>query len=192
RTTRYYWCLASVAMLLGCQYEFPEEVPEQPNPGQADFSKMVAVGNSLTAGFMDGALYNRGQDYSFASILAEQMKQAGGGDFNAPEINSENGFYSFGPGSIVLGRLVLTEDKSTSPPQIFPAPIGLGDPVGPFDGDKSSLNNFGIPGLSMVTALLPQTGDPTSNMYNNYYGRIASNPGTSTVIEDAANALANA
>lgn len=191
RTVRYYWCLASVALLLSCQYEFPEEVPEQPNPGQADFSKMVAVGNSLTAGYMDGALYNRGQDYSFASILAEQMKQAGGGDFNVPSINSENGFFSSGPGSIVLGRLVLTEDESTSPPQIFPAPIGLGDPVGPFDGDKSSLNNFGIPGLSMLTALLSQTGDPSSNMYNTYYGRIASNPGTSTVIEDAANALAD-
>ncbi|MEX2591315.1 MAG: hypothetical protein WD426_00985 [Anditalea sp.] len=190
---RYYLCLASVGILMGCQYEFPEEIITEPHSGQADFSKMVAIGNSLTAGYMDGALYNRGQQNSFVVILAEQMKMAGGGEFNVPEINSETGFFAFGENG-PLGRLVLTYDTTTSstePPPATPAPIGPGDFPGPYTGDKSMLNNFGVPGITLVTALIPDTGNPTSPLFNPYYGRMASSPGSSTVIGDAANALAN-
>ena len=56
---RYYLSLGFLGLVVGCQYEFPEEVMQEPNPGETDFTKMIAVGNSITAGFMDGALYNR-------------------------------------------------------------------------------------------------------------------------------------
>src|SRR5690606_39844074 len=94
KNIKLYISLVLLGSLVGCQYEFPEEAIGTPDAGDADFSKMVAVGNSLTAGFMDGALYNRGQQNSYVSILAEQMKSAGGGEFHIPEINSENGFYA--------------------------------------------------------------------------------------------------
>src|SRR5690606_34590419 len=121
----YYLIAAIVVLMFGCQYEFPEDLDEQPTAGEADFTKLVAVGNSITAGYMDGALYNRGQKNAFVSILAEQMKAVGGGEFNIPDINSENGFFDIGPNNVILGRLVLTVNPNTG--SVGPAPIGQGD-----------------------------------------------------------------
>jgi hypothetical protein len=172
------------ALIISCTYDFPEE--SQPSAGGADFTKYVAVGNSLTAGYMDGALYNRGQQNSFPSILAAQMKLVGGGDFGQPEIGSVNGFYSFGPNNTVLGRLKLNAQSSPAPTQ--------GDLPTPYTGDKAKLNNFGVPNLTLLTALIPQTGGPgvsENPAYNPLYARFASNPGTSTLIGDAKAALEN-
>ena len=47
--------------------------------GSANFSKYVALGNSITAGYADNALYREGQDNSYPSILAHQFALAGGG-----------------------------------------------------------------------------------------------------------------
>lgn len=183
--------LLVLGSFVACTYEFPEPQIEQPTSGSADFTKIVSVGNSLTAGFMDGALYNRGQQNSFAIMLAEQVRELGGGDFNVPSINSANGFFQMGPQG-PLGRLVLTINPETG--ATGPAPIGAGDLPSDFTGNKANLNNFGVPGITLLTALIPQTGGPASPAnpaYNRLYERFASNPGTSTVIGDAAAALAN-
>lgn len=179
------------AFVASCTYDFPEPDVVQPTPGSADFTKIISVGNSLTAGFMDGALYNRGQENSFAVILADQARAVGGGEFNVPEINSENGFFQMGPQG-PLGRLVLTVNPNTG--ATGPAPIGAGELPGNFSGNKAELNNFGVPGITLLTALIPQTGGPAipeNPAYNRMYERFATNPGTSTVIGDAAAALAN-
>ncbi|MEP1260590.1 hypothetical protein [Algoriphagus sp.] len=176
---------------VACTYDFPDPVIVEPTSGSADFTKIVSVGNSITAGYMDGALYNRGQQNSFAVILAEQAKFNGGGDFNVPDINSVNGFFQMGPQG-PLGRLVLTVNPQTG--ATGPAPIGVGDLPGNYAGNKANLNNFGVPGITLLTALIPQTGGPASPAnpaYNRLYERFASNPGTSTIIGDAAAALAN-
>ncbi|WP_035073117.1 hypothetical protein [Anditalea andensis] len=192
KNIKNYIYLLSFGLLSACQYEFPEDAVLEPTPGQANFTKMVSIGNSLTAGFMDGTLYNRGQENSFAVILAEQFKTVGGGDFNVPHINSENGFYIMGPNNTPLGRLVLTINPTTG--ATGPAPIGPGDLPGPFTGERASLNNFGIPGVTLATALIPATGGPNAPQnpaFNPYYARMASNPGVSTLVGDAAAALAN-
>ena len=73
-----------------------EPDPEDPGTytsGTADFSNYVAIGNSLTAGFMDAALYNESQQFSLGAILSAQLAEAGGsGVYSQPDINSENGF----------------------------------------------------------------------------------------------------
>ncbi|GAB3656363.1 SGNH/GDSL hydrolase family protein [Echinicola sediminis] len=174
-----------------CQYDFPAPDTVVPDPGEADFSKTITVGNSITAGLMDGALYNRSQRNGFAVILAGQLKLVGGGDFNVPDINSENGFFTMGPDG-PLGRLILTTNPLTG--SIGPAPIGPGDLPTPYTGDKASLNNFGVPYMTLGQALTPLTGGPASDQnpaYNPLYARFASNPGQSTLIGDAAAALAD-
>ena len=174
-----------------CQYDFPELDTNAPDPGEANFTKTVSVGNSIAAGYMDGALYNRGQRNSFIVILAEQLKLAGGGEFNNPDINSENGFYTMGSNG-PLGRLILTTNPLTG--SIGPAPIGPGDIPSAYTGDKSSLNNFAVPGITIGQTLTPLTGGPASGQnpaYNPLYARFASNPSQSTIIGDAAAALAN-
>ena len=55
-----------VSGMVSCTYEFPENPIPEPTTGQADFSKMVVIGDGIAAGFMDGALYTRGQQNSFA------------------------------------------------------------------------------------------------------------------------------
>lgn len=165
------------------------EVPETvtPTAGDADFTKYVAVGNSLTAGYMNGALYNDGQENSLAALLAKQFALAGGGAFNQPDINSQHGYFGLAPdGQTILGRLRLSAVTNA------PAPIVPGEAPKAFEGIKASLNNFGVPGVTLGTALIPQTGgDPSHPAFNPLYARFASNPGTSTIIGDAATALAN-
>lgn len=180
----------AIGLLFSCQYEFPEPDQLSPDSGQADFSKMVTIGSSITAGVMDAALYNRSQVNSFAVILAKQMKEAGGGDFNVPDINAENGDLILSPTGGALGRLILTLNQNTG--SILPTPVVPGDALTAFSGDKTALNNFGVNGLTLAQALLPASGniqEPSNPLFNPYYARFASDPGNSTPIGDAASAL---
>lgn len=183
KSLKYLLYTTLLGIVLSCNYDFPEKT--EATAGSADFTKYVAVGNSLTAGYMDAALYDRGQQNSFPSILANQMKTLGGGEFNQPDINSVNGFYAVGPNNVILGRLKLNA-------QATPSPTIPGDVPTPYTGDKTKLNNFGVPGVTLGTALIPETGgNPQHPAYNPLYARFASNPGSSTLIGDAAAALAN-
>ncbi len=139
-----------------------------------DFSKYVAVGNSLTAGFMDAALYTSGQENSFPNLLSQQLRVSGvgGGDFNQPDINSANGF-SGTSGTTVLGRLELSLSLLRPVPTAGEAPTA-------FAGDKSALNNFGVPGMRLV-----DVADASLAGRNGLYGRFASQPGVSTVLGQA-------
>jgi len=181
------------AALAGCDGEYDSvvdanldrnPVPDmevQASPGDADFSNYVAIGNSLTAGFMDGALYNNGQSFSLAAQLSGQFEFTGApATFNQPDINSENGFNTLansgnGP---VLGRFKL----DTSIPG--PSPTVNGDPIEPYTGSASALNNFGVPGIQVGQLLTPATGNPSSPAFNPFYARFASSPGASTILDD--------
>jgi hypothetical protein len=177
--------VTSAIIASACSYEFPEtDASLIPSKGEADFTKTVSIGSSLAAGFMNGALYNDGQHNSFSNILAYQFALAGGGDFNQPDINAVNGYYGMA-GETILGRLHLKGNPPTPSPKI------PGDAITAYAGDKSKLNNFGAYGVTIQTAQLPALGGPTtSNPYfNPYYGRFASNPGTSTLLGDAVSAM---
>lgn len=189
---RFSAFIVLVSIGFSCQYDFPETPIEEPTSGTADFTKMVSIGSSITAGVMDGALYNRAQRNSFAVILAEQMKAVGGGDFNVPDVNAEVGFFGPGPGGIALGRLILRIDPGTG--RILPAPIVPGNPFTPYSGNKATLNNFGVNRISLTTALIPEAGNiaqPNHPAFNPEYARFARNPGTSTLVGDAAASLAD-
>jgi len=153
------------------------------DPGNADFSKVVTIGNSLTAGFKDGALYDFAQSKSLGAQLAHQLTFAGAPEvFNQPDINSAVGFNSsasnIGQG-VILGRFKL----DTSIPG--PSPVINGEIPGNYEGDRSALNNFGVPGIQVGQLLTPLTGTPNNPAFNPLYARFASNPGTSTILGDA-------
>jgi lysophospholipase L1-like esterase len=170
-------------------------IPDQTvtaSQGSADFSKYVAIGNSITAGLMDAALYNDGQESAFANLLSQQLEIAVMSDgatfdsFDQPDINSENGFNISVPNpdpqtNEVPGRFVL----DTSIPGPVPT---MGEPIEPFTGDKASLNNFGVPGIVVGQLLTPATGgpnDPQNPAFNPFYQRFATSPGSSTILGDA-------
>jgi hypothetical protein len=166
-----------------CTYDFPE-FQEEPTQGEADFTKMISVGNALTAGFMNGALYTASQDNSFVATLAAQMELVGGGaTFNQPTVNSDNG--CFNPaGGCTQGRLYLKISGSSAVPT--PKAGDGGASLAPLTvGDRAALNNFGVPSVTLGGSL------SAALSANPYYNRIASNAGTSTLMGDAATALAN-
>lgn len=154
-----------------------EEVPITGDPGDLTLTKYVALGNSLTAGFMDGALYNDGQSASYANMLGTQFGYAGGGAFNQPDINSVYGYNSTfsNPGAgIIAGRSYL--DLSIPGPN-----AGLnGELITAYTGNKANLRNFGVPGATV--SHLTTAGYGTVNPY---FGRFAVNAGTSTILGDA-------
>lgn len=149
----------------------------QGDPGSVDFSKYVAIGNSLTAGLMDAALYTNGQANSFPAILANHFKMDGldGGDFNQPDINATNGFNislnDFNhPANATYGRLELNLNLRR------PVPTAPGDPITPYQGDVSQLNNFGVPGARVIDAVTPGLGQ-----FNPFFARFASSPNASMI-----------
>ncbi|RZK89011.1 MAG: G-D-S-L family lipolytic protein [Pedobacter sp.] len=73
---------AVVLFAASCKPEI--ETPAGTTAGQANFSKYIAVGNSLTAGFADGGLYLEGQKVAYPNLLAAQMAIVGGGAFTSP------------------------------------------------------------------------------------------------------------
>src|SRR5690606_26936707 len=75
--------------------------------GNADFSKFVAIGNSLTAGFSDGTLFMKGQEASFPNILSQQFALAGGGVFTQPLIDDNVGGLLLGGTQISGPRLIF-------------------------------------------------------------------------------------
>jgi hypothetical protein len=176
--------LMMTALFAGaCTYDVPQ-LEEKPTQGTADFTKMISVGNSLTAGFMNGALYTESQNNSFVSIIARQMQEVGGSaTFNQATVNSTNGCYN-PTGGCTAGRLYLVNTVNGPSPTPKPGDGGAG--FAPLSTEaRAALNNFGVPGVTVGSAQSPALSASP------YYSRIASNAGTSTLIGDAATALAN-
>ena len=143
--------------------------------GGFDFKKYVAIGNSLTAGLMDFALYTDGQKHAFPNLLAKQFQTTGigGGTFNQPNINSANGYSPGGTGGKLNGRWELSLGQKR------PVPTA-GEAIKAYTGDKSALNNLGVPHLRVT-----QVNNPAVGIGNPYYKRFASQPGTSSVLSQA-------
>ena len=156
------------------------DAPVQGSAGSLDFSNYVSIGNSLTAGIADGALYTQSQENSYPNLLAAQFAQVDPNVvFNQPDINSVNGFnaaFSSVANNVIAGRTELS--LST----LVPVPT-TGEPIKNFTGDKSALNNFGVPGLTLAS--LDRAGYGTPNVGNVYFERFAANPSTSSVLGDA-------
>ncbi|MEN8185679.1 MAG: G-D-S-L family lipolytic protein [Bacteroidota bacterium] len=148
------------------------------DPGSADFSTYVAVGNSLTAGFTDGALFKAGQNYSLPNILAQKMALAGGGDFTQPMMNDN------------IGGLLLGGTKIQDPRYYFdgagPAPLDATPTTDIMNMIPGPYNNMGIPGAKAEHFLYDGYGN-IANLgvsANPYFVRMASSP-NATVLGDA-------
>lgn len=170
---------------IGCEPELDEPITEAGffTSGEADFSNYVALGNSLTAGFADNALYITGQENSYPNIMATQFALAGGGDFNQPLMNDNLGGLIIDGVNDFPNRLVLATDGNGNP---GPA-ILAGSPSSSIaDGLTGSFNNMGVPGAKSFHLVLPGYGSPANLPLaaNPYFVRFASNPNT-TVLEDA-------
>jgi len=201
KNSKYFLFAFLILSLSACENDAFEDLKERASQdneenfeeftnGNADFSTYVSLGNSLTAGFSDGALYRISQQNSMPSILAEQFSMlANGGSFTQPLMNDNiggllaggNPLPGFGPRLVFdgSGPVPLTQVVSGVQPT---TDVLSNNPSGPF-------NNLGVPGAKSFHLLAPGYGDfsgvvsnpPTANPY---FVRMASSPGTS-ILTDA-------
>jgi len=169
---KFIYLAIIVAGFTSCEPEFENEVGANYSAGDADFSSYVAVGNSLTAGFMDGTVYRVGQTYSFPNLLARQFALVGGGAFTQPsfeeDVNNLGGFAGV-PNST---RRII--DASTGTVENI-----AGTPTISFTPQATAYNNMGVPGAKSFHLLIPGYGSS-----NPYFARHATSP-TATVLGDA-------
>ncbi len=63
----------AVLFAIGCEDRSELTPPSPPSTGSVDFSRFVTLGNSLTAGYQNGALYESSQMYSIGKLIADQI-----------------------------------------------------------------------------------------------------------------------
>ncbi len=178
---KYIWILLIFIGFIACDdedYSVPDTSVELVS-GSADFSNYVAIGNSLTSGFTDGALFQAGQNNSLPNILSQKMSLIGGGEFSQPFTNDNIGglllggvqiqnprLYFDGSGPALIDAIPTTEVSSINP--------------GPY-------NNMGVPGAKAIHLLANGYGNIAglaAGLANPYYVRMASSSNAS-VLEDA-------
>jgi len=172
--TRYFLYLIVISFMWACTPEINEFTPSN---GTADFSTYVAVGNSLTAGYANGALYQSGQENSWANILGMQMQSVGGGSFVQPIVTSEQGVL---PGKLQVGYSVDCLGNTNLGP--IPAQDGELDPY--TNHVDYAVNNMGVPGAKVGHLLANGFGNPDGvplGLANPYFARFAATPNISVI-----------
>ena len=177
------WLILLLAgVIISCESDDDNIVIEEEvvyTSGSADFSNYVALGNSLTAGYTDGALFKAGQQNSVANILAQQFALADGGEFTQPLMNDNIGGLLLNGTPIQETRLYF---NGSGPVRLAAAPTTevTNKLTGPF-------NNMGVPGAKSFHLGFPGYGNVqgvATGQANPYFVRFASSP-NATVIGDA-------
>ncbi|MCL9768979.1 G-D-S-L family lipolytic protein [Flavobacterium sp. HXWNR69] len=162
-----------------CEPEFENNVNADYTSGDANFTSYVAVGNSLTAGYMDGTVSRVGQTYSFPNLLAQKFALVGGGEFTQPsyaeDVNNLGGIQGLAPTRLVI-------DASQGRPENI-----AGTPTITLTPQATAFNNMGVPGAKSFHLLAPGYGNPAGlalGQANPYFVRHATSS-NATVLGDA-------
>lgn len=171
----YIYIVAGLVWLSACK---PDIHTPKPSSGSADFSRYIALGNSLTAGYADGGLYLAGQQVSYPSIIGKQMQSVGGGAFTQPLFSADQANGS--------GYLQLTGFNADGTPITTPVTTNLaitGFQAIPNFGNvtlytkySGDINNYGVPGIKLLHIAVAPYGN-----FNGFYERLLpGNEGTHT------------
>ena len=170
--------------------EATEILPEL-TAGTADFTTYVSLGNSLTAGFTDSALFIAGQENSFPNILSQKFALVGGGTFTQPLMNDNIGGIALGgtqlPGASLGPRLVfggaelgIIPITTLIGPVVSSTDLVVNNPAGPF-------NNMGVVGASSFHFIAPGYGNIGNlpSAANPYFVRMTGATPDATIMEMA-------
>ncbi|MBO6212544.1 G-D-S-L family lipolytic protein [Algoriella sp.] len=175
--------VALAATMFSCDDDFEHPVEDfQVTKGDADFSKYIALGNSLTSGYRDNALYHSGQENSYPNMLAGLMKAAGGGEFKIPYMPNDTGGFTDTDIPGYPGKLVLQIVNGS----LSPVPTAAG---GALDNIAAAgpYQNMGVPGAKSYHLAADGYGNAAYvrlGKANPYFSRFASS-GTTSVVKDA-------
>ena len=171
--------VSALFFTVSCETDFDTDVSSvQVTNGQANFTKFVSIGNSLTSGYRDGALYIDGQNESFPSMMAQQMALAGGGAFKQPLMaDNLGGIPSVG----------LTNKRILTPALGVEVAPGTGTTTLASIFSSGPYQNMGVPGAKSFHLGLSGYGSAAglaTGTANPYFVRFASSA-TASVIGDA-------
>lgn len=185
----FKWLLFASLAFVACNNE--DEVVVDANSsdgkaltaGSANFSKYVALGNSLTSGFSDGALFKKGQEGAYTNVMAQQFKLVGGGDFKIPYTNDNIGGLLFG-GQMnpAFGPRLFFNVSVSAPAVVTGTPTT--EVFNPAIVAAGPYNNTGVPGAKSFHLLSPSYGSAaglSTGTANPYYVRFAPNGSTSVL-----------
>lgn len=148
--------------------------------GDANFSKFVALGDSYSAGYSDGALFIEGQKGSFVNIMAQQFALVGGGDFKTPFMADNIGGFKIGGTQFQGPRLYFNG--------VAPVPVP-GTPtteiLNPAVAAAGPYNNCGVPGAKSFHLLSSGYGSAAGLLLGTaspYYARFASQTAPNSIL----------
>ena len=181
---KFIYLAILAAGFASCEPEFENEVSANYSSGDADFTSYVAIGNSLTAGYMDGTVSRVGQTYSFPNLLAQKFALVGGGEFTQPSYEDDvNNLGGLMLGGMQIGNTRLVIDYS----QVRPENL-VGTPTIEVSNlQATAYNNMGVPGAKSFHLGVPGYGNLAGvalGQSNPYFVRHATSP-TATVLGDA-------
>ncbi len=181
----FKWLLLVAATFVACNnneeeiivYNTSDGLP--PTAGSANFSKFVSLGNSLTAGYSDNALFIDGQKMSYTNIMAQKFATVGGGEFKIPFMADNIGGFKINGVPFAGPRLASTGGAAPVPVSGTPSTEIMTSiaAAGPY-------NNCGVPGAKSFHLLSPSYGSLAGislGTANPYYVRFAPNATTSVL-----------
>lgn len=176
--------IATCLIISACSNEADNPPPLNsgtPSAGNADFTNYVSIGDSLTAGYADGALYLLGQQNSFPAMLASQFNAVGGGAFEQPLLAHDlQAGIDGNLGALLIGTVAgqiesryVLNTETQSPERLEGTPT---DDVIGTGLNGMAFNNMGVPGAKSFHLFAPGYGNPanlSSGAANPYYVRFA-------------------
>ena len=151
---KYIPALALACVAFSCKPDFEDIEATNFTKGELDFTKYVATGDYITAGYTNGGISRESQQYAYPNILAQQFAKAGGPvtPFVQPYFNGSTLMLTLGS-EVVNGvpkvnnaqemQQFLNANCSANPLPTYPR----------FSSDVAtteSLQNLGVPGLKFT------------------------------------------
>ena len=148
----------------------------------------VALGDSITAGYTDGALFYEGQQHAFSNLMAQQFKTVGGGNFNQPLIKPDSvgvGFY--GNARLALKNKINTSTNNNDAPEYIAKQGDLSVFVENVFEQQGPFQNMSVPSAKLTSLVIPGVGNPKNGVgnYNPFFTRMASNMESASILSDA-------
>jgi hypothetical protein len=165
----------SLSLGIGCGIETPEQPKLNMEQNQLVLSKVVAVGNSLTAGFQSSGLCGCIQSQSYPYLIARQIGNAA--EFEQPLIEHP------GIGSTAgKGHLELVNGKIVAPDLTVPPVALLLNALLPRPYD-----NLGVPGATLRDVLNAADATTSASKTNSFFNIVLRNPnfGNTTQLQQA-------
>ena len=163
-------CLFGIT-LTSCK---PKENLLPNSPGEINLQQFIAIGDGNTAGYMDDALYQYGQQNSFGAILQTQLQLVGAGEIYLPLMGSAN----IGTNSSLLSKLMLGyKTDCLGGTGLSPVRFAQQGEIASLStsaySSQNKHSNFGVPGLRMIDMVSTAFGNINLPQHNAFFARMS-------------------